>query len=725
MVEPKKPLKRKDQIMIDEEFAKNLEAQKEAELEEEERLARIKEEETNIALIEAFFPMDTELEKGNDKTVEDSEKAEKGSSKRAGSNLEQEDVKRQRLKEENESAELKRCLEIILEDNDDVTIENTPLSSKSPTIVDYNIYKEGKKIYFKIIRAYVNTAYAHLVLLEYKRESPKPKYVRKKADSDTSPKQKPVQASKGTRLKTKAKVAKSDMKKQPVKKPKAKGLDVLSKVALIDAEQLKLVTKRSKKDFHISHASGLGDGVDTHSKVLDDDDMDDFEDDADNDDDSSEDHDDKSDDEKTKSDRDEIPYPNLTNVDQTKHKEEDIKERVHTPSDYKLTDDEKIHDEENVNEKEEDEVTKELYDDVNVNLGNEDTKMTNADQGASEQQNASHQSRFEKEEEDAHVTLAPVLDTQKTREITSLMDTIAYHATAIPEITSSFTTPTPPLPLFFNPLSQQATPTPTPMASETTTSLPALPNFSYYVKVLSFIPAIVDRYMDNKLGEAINKVIQAHNFDYKKEAKAEKKEYIKLVDLTVRSIIKEEVNAQLPQILPQAISDVSTPIIEKNVTESLEDAVLTRGVEMKETKIEAPPLDQNEGRKEENQVKMLSHPKIQGQRKRSLQEFVMGDNDEQPADKEVTKANWFKKAKRSLTPDPDWNKTAYTSYSDPHGIIYVDRFKRKRLMRADELYKFSDGTLNDVRTALHDIAAGIRIKYPPMRKWSNLDKKMA
>nr|GEV66802.1 hypothetical protein [Tanacetum cinerariifolium] len=42
--------------------------------------------------------------------------------------------------------------------------------------------------------------------------------------------------------------------------------------------------------------------------------------------------------------------------------------------------------------------------------------------------------------------------------------------------------------------------------------------------------------------------------------------------------------------------------------------------------------------------------------------------------------------------------------------------RRKRLMYADELYKFSDGTLNHVRSALHDIAAGIRMKYLPMRK---------
>ncbi|GKA00100.1 hypothetical protein Tco_0672650 [Tanacetum coccineum] len=38
-------------------------------------------------------------------------------------------------------------------DGDDVTIDATPLSTKSPTIVDYKIYKEGKKSYFQIIRA--------------------------------------------------------------------------------------------------------------------------------------------------------------------------------------------------------------------------------------------------------------------------------------------------------------------------------------------------------------------------------------------------------------------------------------------------------------------------------------------------------------------------------------------------------------------------------------------
>ncbi|GKE01271.1 hypothetical protein Tco_1389254 [Tanacetum coccineum] len=51
MQEPEKPLKRKDQIAADKEVARNLAAQMQAELEEEQRIARQKEEEANFALI--------------------------------------------------------------------------------------------------------------------------------------------------------------------------------------------------------------------------------------------------------------------------------------------------------------------------------------------------------------------------------------------------------------------------------------------------------------------------------------------------------------------------------------------------------------------------------------------------------------------------------------------------------------------------------------------------
>nr|GEZ97456.1 hypothetical protein [Tanacetum cinerariifolium] len=54
-------------------------------------------------------------------------------------------------------------------------------------------------------------------------------------------------------------------------------------------------------------------------------------------------------------------------------------------------------------------------------------------------------------------------------------------------------------------------------------------------------------------------------------------------------------------------------------------------------------------------------------------------------------------------------RKAYTAYSNPRGFIYQNKEKKNRLMRIDELHKFSDGTLNDVRNALDDRLKGIRM----------------
>ncbi|GJR84871.1 hypothetical protein Tco_0155656 [Tanacetum coccineum] len=207
------------------------------------------------------------------------------------------------------------------------------------------------------------------------------------------------------------------------------------------------------------------------------------------------------------------------------------------------------------------------------------------------------------------------------------------------------------------------------------------------------------------------------------------------------------------------------------------------------------------------------------------QEFDTGNNDEQPADKEVTKDDWFKKPKRPLTHDFDWNKRQHVDSRPPQTWIsqvahhrgrqiipqnffinndleYLkggdlsrrystsitkrkaatyeikwiedlgpkrqhfyefaanmtsskDVYSRKRIIavtrllimekydyghleeievrREDhKLYKFRegsdeqkqiDGTLNDVRSALNDIAKGIRMEYLPKRKWSGMKKR--
>ncbi|GKB43204.1 hypothetical protein Tco_0888146 [Tanacetum coccineum] len=310
----------------------------------------------------------------------------------------------------------------------------------------------------------ISKAYKTYYAFASREKTPKPKYVQNKANSDTSPKQKPVQATKGTRLKTKAKVAKSDKKKQPANMTKAKGLDVLSKVALTESEQLKLATKRSKKDFHISHANGLGDGTDLESGVLDEQqrktsgtnegtgikprvpDVPKYDSESDKESwgDSGEEEEDDDDEEDTDDDNDD---------DEHNEEEEEYDDEFNVEEDEKM------------DEEEDDEVTKELY----------------------------KYSGFKQEEEDAHVTLTPVLDTQKTRdvnEIASLMDIATI----------------PPPPPFFNPLQQQATPTPTPITLEPTTLIPALPDL----------------------------------------------------------------------ILPKAVSDFATPVIERNITESLEAVVLAK-----------------------------------------------------------------------------------------------------------------------------------------------------
>nr|GEY67126.1 hypothetical protein [Tanacetum cinerariifolium] len=69
-------------------------------------------------------------------------------------------------------------------------------------------------------------------------------------------------------------------------------------------------------------------------------------------------------------------------------------------------------------------------------------------------------------------------------------------------------------------------------------------------------------------------------------------------------------------------------------------------------------------------------------------------------------------------------KEAYIAYSNLRGFIYQNKDKH-RLMWIDELHKFSDGTLTDVRTALDDRLKGIRMKYLPQTIWRKSDKERA
>ncbi|GJX51533.1 hypothetical protein Tco_0278378 [Tanacetum coccineum] len=164
-------------------------------------------------------------------------------------------------------------------------------------------------------------------------------------------------------------------KKAPATTERSKGIDLLSKAALLEDAQLKKVLKQSKRETHYHQASGSGDGVGSQTKV-----PGELQDkatgtnegtgtipgvpDVPKDHSKSEneywgesgDDDDSNDDDVSDDDG---------NEDDSDDDEEEYKgEYVRTPSSYKSTDDENEH----VDEEEYDRINEELYNDVNVKL---------------------------------------------------------------------------------------------------------------------------------------------------------------------------------------------------------------------------------------------------------------------------------------------------------------------------------------------------------------------
>ncbi|GJS72522.1 hypothetical protein Tco_0705363 [Tanacetum coccineum] len=215
---------------------------------------------------------------------------------------------------------------------------------------------------------------------------------KKQVGSNTS---KTPPTAKGKRLKTSAKAAITAKKKQPAKTSKAKGLTVLSEVALTKEEQMKLATKRSLIQTHSSHASGSGanEGTSDIPGVPDvptygsDDEQISWK--------SSEEQDDdevvvNDDDEQTNSDNDgdDFVHHKFSTHDEENKEEDRFDPRVQTPSHFKSTNDEDSDEEiqdanvegDKMNEEETNEEAEvdALYRDVNANLEGRDTEMTDA-----------------------------------------------------------------------------------------------------------------------------------------------------------------------------------------------------------------------------------------------------------------------------------------------------------------------------------------------------------
>ncbi|GJU77291.1 hypothetical protein Tco_1274361 [Tanacetum coccineum] len=83
------------------------------------------------------------------------------------------------------------------------------------------------------------------------------------------------------------------------------------------------------------------------------------------------------------------------------------------------------------------------------------------------------------------------------------------------------------------------------------------------------------------------------------------------------------------------------------------------------------------------------------------QEFVTRNNDEQPADKKVTKADWFKKPERPPTLDLDWSKRRQVEFRPPQTRINQDAFAEEPPTLFDEFndtsFDFSTFVMNRLK----------------------------
>ncbi|GJW45585.1 hypothetical protein Tco_0077231 [Tanacetum coccineum] len=458
-------------------------------------------------------------------------------------------------------------------------------------------------------------------------KAPKSKATKKKNDSESSSKTKSSQASKGKRIKT---LAKGD---KPVT-TKSKGLTVLSKVALSEAEQMKLATKRSMKEFHISHVSGSGSGDKpevpdvpeyiseseeeswTFSQGDNDEESDEH--DSANEDDVQQ---NDSEDSKSEDDGDEFVHPTLSTYKADKVEEEKEEEKAED-------DDE---DDDTMGDDQEDEENGELYGDLNLNLDRQDAEMTDA--------------QTNQETEEAHVTLTtepPVVQQQSSSVSSDLVakfinpspdtgiDSILNPNVAVSVTPSSDTTiPQPPIPII---QPQQQTHDSTTTTTIPTTTLPEIPNFA---SLFGF---------DRRMKDEVNVALQLKSNKLREEAQAENQDLLNSIDSNMKKIIKEQVKAQTSKIMSK---------VEKYVTETLGAEVLVRStnqpptsyavasslLELKlknilmdkmeenksiniseslfqedmmiKTRMKNPLLDQTEGQREGDQARKLSHPKNQ------------------------------------------------------------------------------------------------------------------
>nr|GEU84951.1 hypothetical protein [Tanacetum cinerariifolium] len=501
----------------------------------------------------------------------------------------------------------------------------------------------------------------------------------------------------GTRLSTSAKG------KQPAKSTKAKGLSVLSEVSLTEAEQIRLATKRSLQQTYISQASGSGadegtgiipgvpivptdesdEEISWKSSDKDDDDDDDVDDqsDADDDDDKEDedeqdddDQDDNDDDQDSNNNDDDFVHLRLSTHDEEAKDEESFDPIVQTPSHVEDSDDESHGINVGGDEGHDAEDDEELYRDVNINLEGRDVQMTDV--------------HITQVLEDTHVTLTPV----NPDGIDSLFE-------STPQVDVPVTTTVVPL-----------------LVIAPTLPPPSIPIMTQFVEAVSSILEIVDRYIDQRMNKAVKVAVRLHSDRLRDDAQAENEDFINKLDENIQKIIKEQVREQVKeQVKGSCKSLVELKFFLKEVYKATTDQLdwnNPKGHQYPHNLLKPLPRIPNSQGKLTNLTVEERFP-FNVSLRMFMRSIVIQRCTE---DLQLGVESYQKKLNliRSDTYRFDLkHKEAYTAYSNPRGFIYQNKDKQNRLMRIDELHKFSDGTLNDVRSALDDRLKGIRMKYLP------------
>ncbi|GJZ03496.1 hypothetical protein Tco_0536771 [Tanacetum coccineum] len=504
-----------------------------------------------------------------------------------------------------------------------------------------------------------------------------------------------------------------------------KGIELLSDVSLTKEAQIKEVRKKSLRDIHKTHPSGSGTVAEDPPSVakitspvisegtgdipgvpdVTDDDSSESESESwgNDEDDSNEEHvsSDEGSEEENESDKQAL------DSEQEEESEDDDQEENKDDDDLELESNDKIEGDE-----ERDDTTDQFNDDADARLeeptetatGIVQGEGTDAEMTESQQGNENLETTQEQVVEDAHVmistvtkkTKVPVTSSSRSSDLASKFLNFLDIPYTNAEIVSPLDVPVhhevprtqAPTLLFTYPVSGYT--------MDSITRISALEKEVAELKkdpLHTQVTLLLDEHLDTRLGET-------------------REEFINFLSESFTARIKEQVKDQLPRILPQEVSNFAPPC--KNYA----------GLEYDF----------------EECYKALSES-LMG---KSVGGAILLILSTLPL---ITSGKLYYQDKGSGSYDYLALKTWLQTYGSPvkgmqfpKGDVYLTKrilavthvsvmrkygYRRNGLMRSDELYKFSDGTLTRLLSSLEDINKNIDMTYLPKRRWSTLEKKRA